>query len=79
MLLRQYQPSVTNPRTPAQMSQRTKMKLAAQVAGMLGNVGRTALLANGNRKTNRGIAIKNGVTSPEAMKYFTHNTVSDGE
>ena len=58
VLLRQYQPSVTNPRTPAQMSQRAKMKLAAQVAGMLGDVGRTALLANGNRKTDRGILIK---------------------
>ncbi|MBQ3353554.1 MAG: chitobiase/beta-hexosaminidase C-terminal domain-containing protein [Bacteroidales bacterium] len=27
----------------------------------------------------KAIAIKNGVTSPEATKYFTHNTVSDGE
>ena len=58
VLLRQYQPTVANPRTPAQMSQRAKMKLAAQVAGMLGDVGRTALLANGNRKTDRGILIK---------------------
>lgn len=49
---------MANPRTPAQMSQRAKMKLAAQVAGMLGDVGRTALLANGNRKTDRGILIK---------------------
>ena len=58
VLLRQYQPTVTNPRTPAQMSQRAKMKLAAQVAGMLGEVGRTALIANGQRKTERGMLIK---------------------
>ena len=58
VLLRQYQPSVANPRTDAQMSQRAKMKLAAQVAGMLGEVGRTALIANGFKKTDRGILIK---------------------
>ena len=58
VLLRQYQPSVANPRTDAQMSQRAKMKLAAQVAGMLGEVGRTALIANGYKKTDRGILIK---------------------
>ncbi len=40
------------------MSQRAKMKLAAQVAGMLGEVGRAALIANGNRKTDRGLLIK---------------------
>ena len=54
ILLRQYQPTVANPRTAAQMSNRAKMKLAAQVAGMLGEVGRTALVANGFRRTNRG-------------------------
>lgn len=58
VLLRQYQPSVSNPRTDAQMSQRAKMKLAAQVAGMLGEVGRTALIANGFKKTDRGMLIK---------------------
>ncbi len=58
VLLRQYQPSVANPRTDAQMSQRAKIKLAAQVAGMLGEVGRTALIANGYKKTDRGILIK---------------------
>jgi hypothetical protein len=58
ILLRQYQPTVANPRTAAQMQQRAKIKLAAQVAGMLGEVGRTALLANGNRKTDRGLLIK---------------------
>ena len=58
ILLRQYQPTVANPRTAAQMSQRAKIKLAAQVAGMLGEVGRTALIANGLRKTERGMLIK---------------------
>ena len=58
ILLRQYQPTVANPRTQAQMSHRAKMKLAAQVAGMLGEVGRTALIANGLRKTERGRLVK---------------------
>jgi len=58
ILLRQYQPTVANPRTQAQMSHRAKIKLAAQVAGMLGEVGRTALIANGMRKTERGMLIK---------------------
>ena len=58
VLLRQYQPSVANPRTEAQMSQRAKIKLAAQVAGMLGEVGRTALIANGHKKTERGLLVK---------------------
>lgn len=58
VLLRQYQPSVANPRTDAQMSQRAKIKLASQVAGMLGEVGRTSLIANGLRKTDRGLLVK---------------------
>ena len=58
ILLRQHQPTVANPRTAAQMSNRAKLKLAAQVAGMLGEVGRTALIANGQRKTERGQLIK---------------------
>ena len=58
ILLRQYQPSVSNPRTDAQMAHRAKMKLAAQVAGMLGYVGRTSLVANGFRKSERGQLIK---------------------
>ena len=58
ILLRQYQPTVANPRTQAQMSQRAKIKLASQVAGMLGEVGRTALIANGLRKTERGQLVK---------------------
>ena len=56
--LRQYQPTVSNPRTIAQMGTRAKLKLASQVAGMLGEVGRTALIANGLRKTERGMLIK---------------------
>ncbi len=56
--LRQYQPSMADRRTQAQMSQRAKIKLASQVAGMLGEVGRTALIANGQRKTDRGQLIK---------------------
>jgi uncharacterized membrane protein YgcG len=58
ILLRQHQPTVANPRTAAQMSNRAELKLAAQVAGMLGEVGRTALIANGQRKTERGQLIK---------------------
>jgi hypothetical protein len=58
VLLRQYQPSVANPCTDAQMSQRAKIKLASQVASMLGEVGRTSLIANGNKKTDRGLLVK---------------------
>ena len=58
ILLRQYQPSVANPRTAAQMGQRAKIKLASQVAGMLGAVGRTALVANGKSKNARGTLVK---------------------
>ena len=58
VLLRQYQPSVANPRTAAQMGQRAKIKLASQVAGMLGAVGRTALVANGKSKNARGTLVK---------------------
>jgi hypothetical protein len=56
--LRQHQPSVADPRTAAQLSNRAKLKLATQVASMLGEVGRTALIANGLRKTERGQLIK---------------------
>jgi len=54
ILLRQYQPSVANPQTEAQMAQRARFKLSNQVASMLGHVGRVALVANGFRKTERG-------------------------
>jgi hypothetical protein len=51
--LRQYQPDVANPRTPAQMSNRAKLALASKVASMLGEVGRMALVANGMRPSER--------------------------
>jgi len=58
IIFKQKAASVSNPRTDAQMAHRAKMKLAAQVAGMLGEVGRTSLIANGHRKTERGLLIK---------------------
>lgn len=63
ILLRQYQPSVANPRTAAQMSQRAKIKLASQVAAMLGEVGRTSLVANGHRKSDRGLLVRRLLSS----------------
>ncbi len=58
IVFKQKAASVSNPRTDAQMAHRAKMKLAAQVAGMLGEVGRTSLIANGLRKGDRGQLIK---------------------
>ena len=58
IVFKQKAASVNNPRTDAQMQHRAKMKLAAQVAGMLGEVGRTSLIANGFRKTDRGTLVK---------------------
>lgn len=58
IVFKQKAASVSNPRTDAQMAHRAKMKLAAQVAGMLGEVGRTSLVANGLRKGDRGQLIK---------------------
>ena len=58
IVFKQLAASVSNPRTDAQMAHRAKMKLAAQVAGMLGEVGRTSLIANGHKKTDRGLLIK---------------------
>ena len=58
IVFKQKAASVSNPRTDAQMQHRAKMKLAAQVAGMLGEVGRTSLIANGFRKTDRGTLVK---------------------
>ena len=52
--LRRYQPVVANPRTPAQMRHRAKLRLASQWVAMLGKVGRTALVANGYGRTDRG-------------------------
>jgi hypothetical protein len=76
ILLRQYQPTVANPRTQAQMSHRAKMKLAAQVAGMLGEVGRTALIANGLRKTERGQLIKQLLQAVKVSADGTKATLS---
>ena len=80
IILKQKAASITNPRTDAQMRQRARMKLAAQVAGMLGEVGRTALIANGHRKTDRGILIKrllesvvvNANGNQASLKYDLH-------
>ena len=58
IVFKQKAAAVANPRTDAQMRHRAKMKLAAQVAGMLGEVGRTSLIANGHKKTDRGLLIK---------------------
>ena len=80
--LRQHQPSVADARTAAQMSQRAKMKLASQVAGMLGEVGRTALIANGLRKTERGQLVKQlqqavKVSGTKAMLGYDLNLVNN--
>ena len=58
IVYKQKAASVNNPRTDAQMAHRAKMKLAAQVAGMLGEVGRASLIANGHKKSDRGLLIK---------------------
>ncbi len=58
IVLKQLAAAVANPRTDAQMRNRAKMKLAAQVAGMLGEVGRASLIANGHKKSDRGLLIK---------------------
>ena len=80
IVFKQKAAAVANPRTDAQMRQRAKMKLAAQVAGMLGEVGRTALIANGFRKTDRGTLIKrllnsilvNADGSQASLQYDLH-------
>ena len=58
VVFKQKAASVRNPRTDAQMRNRAKMKLAAQVAGMLGDLGRISLVANGYRKGARGKLVK---------------------
>ena len=80
IILKQKAASITNPRTDAQMRQRARMKLAAQVAGMLGEVGRTSLIANGHRKTDRGVLVKrllesvviNATDNQASLKYDLH-------
>lgn len=54
IMVRRAPASVSNPQTDAQMAQRAKLKLAAKVAGMLAEVGKTALVANGFKATRRG-------------------------
>lgn len=53
-LIRERLTSIANPQTEAQMTQRARFKLAAQLSSMLGTVGRTALRANGDKATARG-------------------------
>lgn len=80
IVFKQKAASVSNPRTDAQMAHRAKMKLAAQVAGMLGEVGRTSLIANGHKKTDRGLLIKrllqnvvvNANGSQASLQYDLH-------
>lgn len=57
-IIREKAASVANPQTKDQMNQRAKMKLAAKVAGMLGEVGQLSLKANGFKTTRRGTLIK---------------------
>lgn len=58
IIARQKVAYVHNPRTEKQQTNRSKLKLAAQVAGMLGVVGQTSLKANGFPTTRRGQLIK---------------------
>lgn len=57
-ILREKAASVANPQTEDQMNQRARMSLSAKVAGMLGEVGKLALKANGYKSTRRGTLIK---------------------
>lgn len=50
--------SYKNPQTPAQMAVRAKLKLASQLAALLGEVGRTANEANGLSRNRRGQLVK---------------------
>ena len=58
IIFKQKAAVVRNPRTAAQMAQRARFKLAATVAGMLGEVGRISLQANGHSRTDRGELVK---------------------
>ena len=53
-IFREYRESIANPQTSEQMDQRARFKLTSQVSGMLGEVGKLALKANGFRTTDRG-------------------------
>ena len=78
VLLRQYQPSVTNPRTPAQMSQRAKMKLAAQVAGMLGDVVDLNKVSSTNYDFSPVVSVALAVASNGATEASNGNSASGG-
>lgn len=53
-----YQPDVSNPKTALQTYQRSKMALAAKVAGMLGVMGQQINVANGLPATRRGSLVR---------------------
>lgn len=61
--------SYKNPQTPAQMAVRAKLKLASQLAALLGEVGRTANEANGLSRKRRGMLVK---------QLFRNMTVASG-
>ena len=67
IILKQRPASVSNPQTNAQMNHRARFKLAAVVAGMLGEVGRVSLQANGFRKSDRGELVR------RIMRFVTIN------
>ncbi len=49
----------SNPKTTEQVYQRSKLALAAKVAGMLGILGNQVLVANGMRPNRRGALVRN--------------------
>lgn len=55
VLMRQRLDTIANPQTEDQVAQRARFKLTSQVSGMLGDVGRVALQANGYKGSQRGI------------------------
>lgn len=55
VLMRQRLDTIANPQTEEQVAQRARFKLTSQVSGMLGDVGRVALQANGYKGSQRGI------------------------
>ena len=67
IILKQRPASVSNPQTNAQMNHRARFKLAAVLAGMLGEVGLVSLQANGFRKSDRGELVR------RIMRFVTTN------
>lgn len=80
VIFKQRPISVANPQTKNQMSTRAALKLAGQVAGMLGEVGRISLQANGFKRTDRGQLVKkllqyvkiNPQTNAASLHYGLH-------